>query len=49
MHRSPPNPSDKTRMIYTFHMIEGGAEYDAKNWLQPTAAMPFPALYDVNK
>lgn len=34
MHRSPPNPSDKSRLIYTFHMIEGGAghEYDEKNW-----------------
>lgn len=40
------NPSDKTRMIYTFHMIEGGAQYDGKNWLRPTAALPFPALYD---
>jgi ectoine hydroxylase-related dioxygenase (phytanoyl-CoA dioxygenase family) len=48
MHRSPPNPSDKTRMIYTFHMIEGGAKYDEKNWLQPTEAMPFPALFDEN-
>ena len=33
MHRSPPNPSDKSRLIYTFHMIEGeGAVYDEKNW-----------------
>ena len=34
MHRSPPNPSDKTRIIYTFHMIEGakGVKYDEKNW-----------------
>jgi hypothetical protein len=33
MHKSPPNPSDKSRLIYTFHMIEGeGAEYDEKNW-----------------
>lgn len=37
MHRSPPNPSEKTRMIYTFHMIDGaeGITYDEKNWLQP--------------
>lgn len=37
MHRSPPNPSDKTRLIYTFHMIDGsdGITYDEKNWLQP--------------
>ena len=33
MHKSPPNPSDKSRLIYTFHMIEGeGAVYDEKNW-----------------
>ncbi|TXT10873.1 hypothetical protein VHUM_02378 [Vanrija humicola] len=47
MHRSPPNPSDRTRMIYTFHMIEGadGSVYDEKNWLQPTQEMPFQRLY----
>jgi hypothetical protein len=33
MHKSPPNASDKSRLIYTFHMIEGqGAKYDEKNW-----------------
>ena len=34
MHQSPPNPSDKSRLIYTFHMIEGadGHKYDGKNW-----------------
>jgi phytanoyl-CoA hydroxylase len=34
MHRSPPNPSDKSRLIYTFHMIEGadGYTYDENNW-----------------
>lgn len=47
MHKSPPNPSDKSRLIYTFHMIEGGngVEYDERNWLQPTKEMPFPALF----
>ncbi|WVQ84482.1 hypothetical protein IAT38_006634 [Cryptococcus sp. DSM 104549] len=47
MHRSPPNPSDKTRIIYTFHMIEGGKEvkYDERNWLQPTEEMPFQPLW----
>ncbi|KAI9634113.1 uncharacterized protein MKK02DRAFT_34716 [Dioszegia hungarica] len=46
MHRSPPNPSEKSRLIYTFHMIEGaeGYTYDEKNWLQPTEAMPFASL-----
>ncbi|WRT70240.1 uncharacterized protein IL334_007235 [Kwoniella shivajii] len=47
MHKSPPNKSDKSRLIYTFHMIEGGngTIYDEKNWLQPTEEMPFPALF----
>ncbi|WWC91693.1 uncharacterized protein L201_006639 [Kwoniella dendrophila CBS 6074] len=47
MHKSPPNHSDKTRFIYTFHMIEGGKGtiYDEKNWLQPTKEMPFPSLF----
>lgn len=47
MHRSPPNPSERTRIIYTFHMIEGadGFVYDEKNWLQPTEEMPFQRLY----
>lgn len=33
-HQSPHNLSDKTRFIYTFHMIEGapGYTYDEKNW-----------------
>lgn len=31
-HMSPPNLSDKTRFIYTYHMIEGSAKYDEKNW-----------------
>ncbi|EIW72106.1 hypothetical protein TREMEDRAFT_70626 [Tremella mesenterica DSM 1558] len=44
MHRSPPNPSDSSRLIYTFHMIEGKAKYDERNWLQPTREMPFPSL-----
>jgi phytanoyl-CoA hydroxylase len=35
MHRSPANPSNKTRIIYTFHMIEGakGVKFDERNWL----------------
>nr|XP_019044141.1 phytanoyl-CoA dioxygenase [Kwoniella bestiolae CBS 10118]OCF23071.1 phytanoyl-CoA dioxygenase [Kwoniella bestiolae CBS 10118] len=39
MHKSPPNLSDKTRFIYTFHMIEGaeGTKYDEKNWYVPVS------------
>ena len=40
LHKSERNASQKSRFIYTYHMIEGGAEtghvYDEKNWLQPT-------------
>ncbi|KAJ3217143.1 hypothetical protein HK099_005599, partial [Clydaea vesicula] len=45
-HKSTHNFSDKSRFIYTFHMIEGNNEYDEKNWLQPTAEHPFMKLYD---
>ncbi|KAI9759670.1 MAG: hypothetical protein M4579_002147 [Chaenotheca gracillima] len=37
LHKSEKNLSGKSRYIYTFHVIEGEHEYDAKNWLQPTA------------
>ncbi|KAF9168598.1 hypothetical protein DFQ26_004232 [Actinomortierella ambigua] len=45
LHKSPPNKSNKSRYIYTFHCIEGEAEYDADNWLQPTKDMPFTPLF----
>ena len=35
LHQSEKNVSQKSRNIYTFHLIEGGLEYDDKNWLQP--------------
>ncbi|KAF2450068.1 phytanoyl-CoA dioxygenase family protein [Karstenula rhodostoma CBS 690.94] len=35
LHRSEKNSSDKSRFIYTFHVIEGTQTYDKKNWLQP--------------
>ncbi len=34
LHKSEKNLSQKGRMIYTFHVIEGEEEYDTKNWLQ---------------
>jgi phytanoyl-CoA hydroxylase len=34
LHKSERNPSQKGRMIYTFHVIDGQEEYDSKNWLQ---------------
>ncbi|MBW0472521.1 hypothetical protein O181_012236 [Austropuccinia psidii MF-1] len=36
LHKSEKNSSQKSRMIYTFHLIEGeDTTYDCKNWLQP--------------
>ena len=35
LHKSEKNLSAKSRFIYTFHVIEGEAEYDKRNWLQP--------------
>ncbi|CAI4215417.1 unnamed protein product [Parascedosporium putredinis] len=38
LHKSESNTSQKGRIIYTFHVIEGeGREYDSRNWLQPPA------------
>lgn len=34
LHKSERNLSQKGRMIYTFHVMEGEEEYDTKNWLQ---------------
>ena len=45
LHKSERNTSQKGRIIYTFHVIEGeGKEYDGKNWLQPPAS-GFTKLY----
>nr|VWO98370.1 Cell division control protein [Ganoderma boninense] len=48
LHKSERNTSTHTRYAYTFHMIESPpyAEYDAKNWLQPTPETPFPHILD---
>ena len=35
LHKSEKNLSQKGRIIYTFHVIEGENEYDESNWLQP--------------
>lgn len=34
LHKSEKNLSQKGRMIYTFHCIEGEETYDERNWLQ---------------
>lgn len=35
LHKSEKNTSEKGRIIYTFHVIEGEGAYDERNWLQP--------------
>ncbi|KAF8149556.1 phytanoyl-CoA dioxygenase [Crassisporium funariophilum] len=46
LHKSERNTSPHTRFAYTFHMIESPpyAQYDEKNWLQPTKDMPFSRI-----
>ncbi|KAH8083794.1 phytanoyl-CoA dioxygenase [Cristinia sonorae] len=48
LHKSERNTSPHTRFAYTFHMIESPpyAEYDEKNWLQPTPELPFSKILD---
>lgn len=33
-HRSAPNRSDRSRLAYTLHVVDGGAAYPADNWLR---------------
>ncbi|KUI62900.1 Phytanoyl-CoA dioxygenase domain-containing protein 1 [Cytospora mali] len=46
LHKSEKNLSQKGRIIYTFHIIEGeeARKYDERNWLQPPAE-GFTKLY----
>ncbi|KAI7902389.1 uncharacterized protein BX663DRAFT_510935 [Cokeromyces recurvatus] len=41
VHKSAPNLSSHSRYIYTFHVIEGKADYSKDNWLQPSNGDPF--------
>ncbi|KAI7821431.1 hypothetical protein BX661DRAFT_156550 [Kickxella alabastrina] len=34
LHRSSHNHSNKSRWIYTFHIVDGTYDYDERNWLQ---------------
>ncbi|KAI5969196.1 hypothetical protein CANMA_001749 [Candida margitis] len=34
LHKSEKNRSNKSRYAYAFHVIDGVAEYDERNWLQ---------------
>ena len=49
LHKSEKNLSQKGRMIYTFHVIEGEEEYDERNWLQiPGGPEAFTGLDEQN-
>lgn len=46
VHKSEKNLSDKSRLIYTFHVAEThNTKWSELNWLQPADQMPFPSLY----
>eukprot|EP00126_Sphaerothecum_destruens_P005365 Sdes_comp18722_c0_seq2m9054 len=47
VHKSGMNMSEKSRHIYTFHVIETDPSvvYSPENWLQPTAQVGFTPLY----
>ncbi len=47
VHKSPPNLSNRSRNIYTFHLYDAGtSEWSKDNWQQPSKEVPFPFLYD---
>jgi phytanoyl-CoA hydroxylase len=44
VHMSEKNASPESRNVYTFHMVDGSAQWDPENWLQyPT----FPSFEDL--
>ncbi|XP_078406156.1 phytanoyl-CoA dioxygenase domain-containing protein 1 [Cetorhinus maximus] len=46
VHKSASNTSDKSRHVYTFHLMESqDSRWSEENWLQPTPELPFPPLY----
>ncbi|XP_056587220.1 phytanoyl-CoA dioxygenase domain-containing protein 1 [Triplophysa dalaica] len=46
VHRSAENTSDRSRHVYTFHIMESeNTVWSPENWLQSTDELPFPSLY----
>ncbi|XP_072344727.1 phytanoyl-CoA dioxygenase domain-containing protein 1 isoform X2 [Scyliorhinus torazame] len=46
VHKSGPNTSDKSRHVYTFHLMESqDCHWSEDNWLQPTPELPFQRLH----
>ncbi|XP_053138570.1 phytanoyl-CoA dioxygenase domain-containing protein 1 isoform X2 [Hemicordylus capensis] len=49
VHKSEPNRSERSRHVYTFHLMEAKETvWSKENWLQPTSRLPFPPLYTEN-
>lgn len=46
VHKSGRNTINLPRTIYTFHVVEKGAPWSEKNWVQPTQSLHFPSMYD---
>ncbi|KAJ2481606.1 hypothetical protein IWW56_001624 [Coemansia sp. RSA 2131] len=44
LHLSSHNHSQKSRWIYTFHIVEGSHAYDQRNWLQMPNNTPLTTL-----
>ena len=40
-HGSAPNRSDRSRMAYTLHVVDGAARWDPGNWLKRSPDAPF--------
>jgi phytanoyl-CoA hydroxylase len=39
-HASAPNRSERSRLAYTLHIVEGRAAWSPRNWLQRSAGFP---------
>ncbi|MEQ8814027.1 MAG: phytanoyl-CoA dioxygenase family protein [Thalassobaculum sp.] len=46
-HGSAPNTSDRSRMAYTLHMVDGTARWHPGNWLRRSPGMPFRGFSDM--
>lgn len=47
VHKSGSNTTMKSRIIYTFHVIEGAYEYPKDNWLQTTEQHGFSKILEM--
>mmetsp|Transcript_6074 Transcript_6074/g.8576 ORF Transcript_6074/g.8576 Transcript_6074/m.8576 type:complete len:103 (+) Transcript_6074:590-898(+) len=48
LHRSAANRSQRTRLAYTFHIVERKAcLWSPQNWLQRSPEVPFPSIFEL--